>query len=231
MKKLISIVGSAFLLSALVWPALAATARELPTLQQRSPRHDVTPRADGPKPLAAGTYTANLFPLSLRVSIPAGWRGGQGRSWQSKTPTLSFGWIVLSQGAAASTRGAMTIISSATRTPSVAAVITNLRSRGHGASYGAVTPVTIDGFAGRQFDGNVGGQGHVFVPFSPSEHVATFYSDAFAFDPGETFHVTALDVRGKTVVIFMETAALPADRFPDFLAAASHILTSLRFPA
>jgi hypothetical protein len=163
-------------------------------------------------------------------NVPAGWRGGQGQSREFKTPRSSFGWVELSQGTATSARGAITIVTSAKRTPSVAAVVAGLRSRGHGATYGPVAPVTIADFAGRQFDGTVGGQGHVFVPFSPPRHVATLYADAFAFDPGEAFRIDVLDIRGKTVVVFMESAALPADRFPDFLTSADQILGSLRFP-
>jgi hypothetical protein len=89
--------------------------------------------------------------------------------------------------------------------------------------------VKIGGFAGTQFDGSVGGQGHVFIPFSPPQHVAAFYADAFAFDPGEAFRILVLNVRGKTVVVFLESAALPPERFPAFLTTADEILGSLRF--
>ncbi|MEP6978496.1 MAG: hypothetical protein ABI948_10635 [Thermoleophilia bacterium] len=222
---------AAFLLALLLGlpePALATGPRELPTLPGRSARHDVTPRGDGPRPLQSGTYTAKVFPLGFRITVPAGWRGGQGQSRQFKQPTSAFGWIVLSQGTVARARGAITIVTADGRTPSVRAVVAGLRTRGHGASYGPTTPATIAGLRGSQFDGRVEGQGHVFVPFSPSLHVATFYADAFAFDAGELFRVLVLDVRGKTVVIFLETAALSPGQFPAFLDSATQILGSLR---
>ena len=191
--KLIAVALCSGLLA--VAPALAAGPRELPTLPERSPRHDVTPRGDGPRALPGGTYTAKLFPVALRVAVPAGWRGGQGQSRQFKQPSAAFGWIELSQGTAAKVQGAITIVTAYSRTPSVAAVVAGLRSRGRGAAYGPATPVAVAGFSGSQLDGSVGGQGHVFVPFSPPQHVAAFYADAFAFDPGELFRILALDVR------------------------------------
>jgi hypothetical protein len=229
MTKVITHVSAAVLMLALAAPALASSARELPTLQDRSPRHDVTPRADAPVPLSAGTYTARLFPIPLRVAVPAGWRGGQGRAHQAKEPGVTFGWIELSQGTAARAQGAITIVTSAGSTPSVAAVVARLR-RGHGATYGPVTHAKLAGFTGSQFDGSIEGQGHVFVPFTPRQRVASFYSDAFAFDAGETFRISVIDVRGKTVVVFVESAALRAERFPAFLSNAEHVLGSLRLP-
>ena len=229
MGKLITAAAFAALIVALAVPALAASPRELPTLAERSARNDVTPHGDGPRALLSATYSAKVFPIALRVSVPAGWRGGQGQSRQFKKTTPAFGWIVLSQGTAAKAQGAITIVSAYGRTPSVAAVVGALHG-GHGATYGPTTPVKIAGFSGKQFDGNVDGQGHAFVPFSPRLHVAAFYSDAFAFDRGEAFRVLALDVRGKTVVVFLESAALPADQFPAFLTSAGQVLASLRFP-
>jgi len=228
MGKLITVAASSVLIVALAAPALAASPRELPMLAERSARNDVTPHGDGPRPLQSATYTAKVFPTALRVSVPAGWRGGQGQSRRFKETTPAFGWIVLSQGTAAKAQGAITIVTAYGRTPSVAAVVANLRT-GHGATYGPATPVKIAGFSGQQFDGSVGGQEHLFIPFSPRLHVATFYGDAFAFDPGEVFRILTLDVRGKTVVVLLESAALPADQFPAFLTSAGQILGPLRF--
>ena len=47
---------------------------------------------------------------------------------------------------------------------------------------------------------------------------------------GDVFRVIVLDVRGKTVVVFVENAALPEERFPAFLEQATRLLESLRFP-
>jgi hypothetical protein len=229
--KLITVVGCSALIVALVSPVLAASRRELPILPERSARHDVTPRRNGPWPLQRGTYGAKLFPLAVRVTVPAGWRGGQGQSRQFGQRSPGFGWIVLSQGAVSKEQGAISIVAGYGPTSPVGAVVAGLRNRGHGASYEPTMPVTIGGSPGTQFDGRVDGATHVFIPFSAPQHVATFYADAFTFDRGQAFRILALNVRGKTVVVFIESGALPAQRFPAFLASAGQILESLRFPA
>jgi hypothetical protein len=94
--------------------------------------------------------------------------------------------------------------------------------------------VTLGGFSGIQFDGQIVGAknfdhtGHYFVPFSPPSHAAKYYPDEYAVY-GDVFHVIVLNVRGKTVVIYIENVALPADQFPAFLTKANRILGSLRF--
>ncbi len=212
----------------------AGSPKELPKLATRSPSHNVVPRGANPRPLRVGTYKASLFPLPLQVSVPTGWRGGQGRSRQGRGRKKfrgTYGWIVLCQGSSTRTRGAITVVTAYGRTPSLAAVVRSLRTRGRGATYEATTPVKVAGYSGSQFDGRVDGRSHVFVPFSPRLRQAVFYPDAFEFDKGEVFRIIALNVRGKTVVIFIENAALPPDQFPSFVTAANQILASLRFPA
>jgi hypothetical protein len=188
------------------------------------------PRTDGLRPLAAGLYAANVFPQPVLVTVPPRWRGGQGQSREFKAPAPNFRWIVLSQGTVVRAQGAITIETSVKPTPSVAAIVAGLRSRGHGATYGPVSSVNVAGFPARQFDGTAGSNGHIFVPFSPPTHVAAFFADALYVDPGEAFRFDVLDIRGKTVVVFTDSAALPAERFTDFLARSEQILGSLRFP-
>ncbi len=105
-----------------------------------------------------------------------------------------------------------------------------MRSAGREAIYGPTTPVALAGFPGWQIDGRmVGRSGHVFVPFSPrSRRVAP--PDSYALDSGERFRFIVLDVRGKRVVLFLESVKLPAKEFPAFLATANRILGSLEFP-
>jgi hypothetical protein len=214
-----------------VIPALAANPQELPKLDSRSGGNDAyglnTPRAAGaydlrPPALRAGTaYRTGLFPVALRLTTPGGsWLGGQGESFQTRARPPVFGWIELLSSPAGRPRGAIFALTAYGRTPSVAATVSGLRSRGAGAAYQPATPVRLAGFAGTQFDGTVVGESHVFVPFSPPAHVATFYPDAFKLDRGEVFRVVVLDVRGKTVVVFVENAALPAEQFPAFLNSA-----------
>jgi hypothetical protein len=115
------------------------------------------------------------------------------------------------------------------RTPSVAATVKVLRTRGRGAAYEAGTPITLAGFRGVQFDGRITGAknvdhfGHFFVPFSPRSNADPVY--------GDVFRVIVLDVRGKTVVIYVENVGLSPDRFPAFLARSQQIMKTLRFPA
>src|SRR5262249_29369823 len=114
---------------------------------------------------------------------------------------------------------------------SVAATVAQLRAGAPTATYQATTPVRLAGFAGSEFDGEVTGKSHVFVPFTPLRvGAAAFYPDGYEFDHGEVFRIVVLDVRGRTVVLLLENAALPADQFPAFLTAANGLLHSLTFP-
>jgi hypothetical protein len=81
-------------------------------------------------------------------------------------------------------------------------------------------------------DGRVdGGSAHVLVPFSPAADGGAA-PDAHVLDRGERFRVTVLDVRGKRVVLFLESVKLPAKEFRAFLATASRVLDrSVEFPA
>jgi hypothetical protein len=200
----------------------AGNLTELPKL----PNNDVNPPA-----LKAGvTFQASSFPLAMRATAPdATWFGGQGKIVTKKRG--SFGWVEFLQSPPASPRGAISMITSLDATPSVAATVAQLRTGGSGATYQATVPARLAGFSGRQFDGQVVGKNHIFVPFSPLSHAATFHPDAYKFDRGEVFRIIVLDVRGKTVVLLLENVALPADQFTAFLStAASRLLGSLQFP-
>jgi hypothetical protein len=81
----------------------------------------------------------------------------------------------------------------------------------------------------RSLDGTILGRSHIFVPFTPPAHNATFFPDAFKLDHGELFRIIVLNVKGKTVVFFLEGATLPAEQFSAFLSSATRILGSFRF--
>ena len=109
-------------------------------------------------PLKSGvTYQASKLPLPVRVTPPiAGWRGTQ---WKangfspveiekrhltcSSSPKVCappyFGWAVIGQAGTAATkgvpRGIVLVMAGYSRTPSVAATVRNLRTRGSGATY------------------------------------------------------------------------------------------------
>ncbi len=97
-------------------------------------------------------------------------------------------------------------------------------------------PARLAGYRGVQFDGHITGGhnvdhiGHVFIPFSPRSNAAKYYPDEYGVY-GDVFRVIVLDVRGHTVVVYIENARLPADRFATFLDDATKILATLRFPA
>ena len=219
----------------------AGTPRDLPVSYLFSPPGYMT------KLLSGGTYQASEFPLTLRLTPPNGsWSGAQ---W--KTGRLGccgtikgvanyggppfFGWAAIGHGGTnprIGPQGFITIETAYAHTPSVAAVVTGLRTRGRGATYQPTTPVKVAGYPGIQFDGAVTGSKHLFVPFGAPTHTAHYFPDAFGVeDPGQVFRFIVLNVRGKTVVLYIVNAALPARKFPTFLAQANLMLNTLSFPA
>lgn len=189
--------------------------------------------------LQAGvTYQANRsFPIALRITPPdASWSGAQWRTSthgeHSQKPPF-FGWADVEQGSpqkGAPPHGALTIMTSFTRTRSAVAIARYLRTRGHGATYGPSTPVRVAGFSGVQFDGTIEGREHAFIPFTAQSRSARFYGDAFYVGKDTAFRIIVLQVRTKAVVIYFDSGALTVDDFPAFITKAATILTRLRFP-
>lgn len=192
-------------------------------------------------PLHAGTtYQASLFPIPVRVRAPTpGWSGVQ---WKSGSDYFRgggpphYGWAHLARGSTTGIpQGLISIMTAYTRTPSVARIVNVLRTRGHGATYEPTSPVTLAGFTGILFDGRITGAknvdhtGHFFIPFSAVSHGAKYYPDEYPVY-GDVFRVLVLDVRGKTVIVYIENVALPPQQFPAFLTKAEQILHALRFP-
>jgi hypothetical protein len=187
------------------------------------------------------TYQASLFPISVRVRVPTqGWSGVQWRSgsdyFRGGGPP-NYGWVHLARGSATGIpQGMISIMTAYTRTPSVARTVNGLRTRGRGATYDPTSPVTLAGFTGIQFDGRITGAknvdhtGHFFIPFSAVSHAAKYYPDEYPVY-GDVFRVLVLDVRGKTVVVYIENVALRPQQFPAFLTKADQILRSLQVPA
>jgi hypothetical protein len=90
--------------------------------------------------LAAGvTYKASDFPLPIRVTSPDGsWGGAQWKSDSSYQHTKStvapfYGWVTFEQHDTRAAQGAITIMTPYGSTPTVAAMVAGLRTRGHGA--------------------------------------------------------------------------------------------------
>jgi hypothetical protein len=234
-------VSRLIVLSSLVAVAcMTATAATSSSVVPLPTSNLLWPEGGKATPLRAGvTYQANrLFPIPIRLTPPDGsWSGAQWRtSWRgchhSKKPPY-FGWVGAVQTPStpgAVPRGAITIVTSYTRTRSATATANYLRTRGHGATYEPTSQVTVAAFSGLQFDGTIIGRKHVFVPFTPQSVNARCYGDAFNLEKGGVFRIIVLQVRTKTVVVFIEGAGLPPDQFPDFLPKADSILKSLKFP-
>ena len=185
------------------------------------------------------TYEASHFPLGLRVTPPDGsWSGAQWRTTTRGKP--AFGWADLGQGpATAPPRGLVQLETAYGPTPSVTATIARLQRGGShlpgsnigGTTFKAASPVRLAGYPGRQFDGTVWGiYGHTFVPFSATTGGAS-PADSFHLEKGESFRLVALNVNSKTVVLLYDNVALPAERFPAFIASADRLLRSLTFHA
>ncbi|MBA2444884.1 MAG: hypothetical protein H0V49_06085 [Nocardioidaceae bacterium] len=224
---------SAFL-AALVCSVLAVTAAAAGTPRELFRNAFLAQSGHVANLVAGATYKASDFPLSIRVTIPDGsWGGAQWKydsSYQRKKNTEApfYGWVTFEQH---DIQGIITMMTPYGPTPSVAAVVAGLRTRGRGATYGASSPVKLGGYSGVQFDGKVVGKEHVFIPFSPKSTVAKWWPDNYGMGQGEVFRIIALTVHGKTVVVYIENGKLPADQFPAFLSRADKLLNTLKFVA
>lgn len=186
--------------------------------------------------LQAGvTYQANRsFPtVPLRFRPPDGsWSGSQWKttSWKKKPPF--FGWVRIGQGSnsGAPPLGEISIVTSQQRTRSASSIVNWLRTRGHGAEYGPVSPAKLAGYAVTEFDATIVGKEHVFLAFSHPTGSSIPYGDSFFLDKGSLVRIIVLNIRGHAVVIYIEKAGLTADQFPAFLTRADAILKTLKFP-
>lgn len=233
----VTIVTALTAMLALAAASSAETSPKLPDL----PQSYLFTSAGKLTPLqAAVSFRASRFPLAIRLTPPEpGWSGAQWRSgdhyFDGGGPP-HYGWVHLGRGSPTGIpRGLISIMAAYAPTPSVASTVSVLRTRGNGASYEPSTPITLAGYRGIQFDGQIVGAknrdhiGHFFVPFSPRSHAAGYFPDEYPVY-GDVFRVIVLDVHGKTVVVYIENVALPPDQFPTFLTKADRILKTVRFP-
>jgi hypothetical protein len=189
------------------------------------------------------TYQASKFPIALRLTPPdASWSGGQWKTGSSGCDVSEgrfigyppfYGWVSFGQGSGASPpRGSVVISTSYGQTPSAATAVNRLRNGlpRNEATYQATTRTRLAGFYGYQFDGQVVGERHIFLPFTKPGGAAGGGPDAIEFEHGWVFRIIALNVRGKTVVVYIANVALPANQFPAFLIKTNRILSTLAFP-
>ena len=122
-------------------------------------------------------------------------------------------------------------MSSYSPTPSVASAAKLLRAGGTEVSYKPQTAVSVGGFSGVRFDGEmIGKNEYEFFPFTSPHRAKGDHPDGIYMEPGWVFRIIVLNVRGRVVVIYINNVTLPASRFPAFLVKANVILRSLRFP-
>jgi len=204
-------------------------------------------------PLRAGvTYQAHAFPFPIRVTPPAaGWNAAQWKANIFSPEQIAYrhltcnsnpkvcappyyGWLALGSGGTnpnVPPRALILVMGGYQKTPSVAAAVRSVRTRGHGVEFEPSTPVTVAGFSGVQLDGHLTGERHVFVPFSPRTNKATGFPDGIEENgAGHAFRFYVLDVHGHTVVVFIGSEVLTADEFDAFLPSADAVLQTLRFP-
>jgi hypothetical protein len=189
-----------------------------------------TPAGTLTKLRAQAAYQATGFPIAVRITPPdTSWGGSQWKTSSRGKP--AFGWAGVGQGPLDKPRGLIEIETAFGATLSVPAILARFRSAGGGATFGPTKRITLAGFPGWQIDGKVFGRfGHVFVPFTPRTGGAS-PPDSYRLDPGEAFRLIVLDVRGRRVVLIIDSFGLPAEQFPAFLrGAASKLLKSLQFP-
>jgi hypothetical protein len=223
-----------------VTAARAATGPKLPDL----PMSFVICPVGKSIPLQAGvTYQASKFPIALRLTPPDGsWSGGQ---WKTASAGCAasgggfggyppyYGWVAVGHGAGASPpRGSIVISTSYGQTPSAATAVTRLRNGlpRNEVTYKPLTRVRLADFYGYQFDGQIVGEHHIFLPFTKPGGAAGGGPDAIELEAGWVFRIIVLNVRGKTLVIYIANVALAANQFPAFLTKANRILRTLAFP-
>jgi hypothetical protein len=199
------------------------------------------------------TYQASAFPLALRVRPPdSRWEGVQYESGRFRfvqfhhlrtgsVPLHGVGYMTL-EAAKGSTPSANTAIKRLHATPNLAA--------------SPVKPIRVASFVGEQFDATVTGKdvppycrshpcsdGVSLVPFTINRHCGYCTNtmkgetqDVKFAGTGQVFRIIAINVRGKTIVIYLESNFAdqpkfpPAKTFPTFLPYAQRMLAALVFP-
>jgi hypothetical protein len=195
-------------------------------------------------PLRAGvTYQASKFPIPLRITPPdASWSGGQWKTASAGCQAAAgrfagyppyYGWVAVGRGPVSGLpRGSILITTSYGSTPPLTTAVHRLRTGlpRNEVTYQPTARIRLAGYYGYQFDGQVVGEHHIFLPFTPPGGAIGGGPDAVELEDGWVFRVIALNVRGKTIVIYIANVALPAGRFPAFLSGAQRILRTLAFP-
>jgi hypothetical protein len=191
-------------------------------------------------------YQASTFPLGIRLRPPDDrWAGVQIQSRR-------YGFVQLHHLRTGNVPlhgwGYMTIEAAAVPTPAVATVVRRLHATPR-LDAGPVTAAHVAGFSGQRFDATVVGTdrpkplGISVAPYTINRHCGfctrtmngKTQDHKYAWK-GEVLRVIIIDVRGTTVVIYLESAVAnqpdypDAEVFPTFLPYARQMLSTLEFP-
>jgi len=214
--------------------------------------HESIGQGGGP-PLQHGVvYQASAFPFALRVRAPDELWGGvqheSGRFRFVQLHHLRTGNLPL-HGV-----GDITIEAAAGSTPSAATTIRRLHSTPHIAA-SSIRAARVAGFTGQTFDAAIVGIDHPpycrthscpghggvsLAPFTTNHHCGFCThtmkgetQDVKFAGKGQLLRITVLDVRGKTVVIYVESVFAdqprfpPSKLFPTFLPYARQMLSGM----
>jgi len=190
------------------------------------------------------TYQASTFPVRITFRPPdALWAAVQARGGGYRFVQLYHRFAHDANGKVTNWgRGLITFEAGAGKTGSVAAVVKTLHATAL-MTPGKITRAQLAGFHGETFDTTIVGTrpgdagGIPLIPFSGDPRPG---GDHFWVTRGQLLRVIVLDVRGKTVVVYIEStddsgstiaAAQPAQSFPVFLGFVRRILGTVRFPA
>jgi len=237
--------------------ATAANAAGSVDLFNGGDLHEGVGQADVKDLNRGASYAAKTFPIAVRFRpTDALWGGAQFQSGMYRFVQLLH---QKSGSVAFHGRGFLTIETSTGRTPSVVATIEHLRAN-DALDESAVKAARVGTYVGKQFDAEVVGNdlsnlsscpgnqkcpaAVSLAPFLPNHHCG-FCGDA-QFQPRETqdvkvartgqeFRFIVISARGKTIVIYLESATdntvkgFPGSAtFPSFVPYANKLLSTLQ---
>jgi hypothetical protein len=238
-----------FLVVALVALASAgvATAGGVIVLGNGGDQHEGVGQASFKTQLELGSvYTANKFPVALKIHTPTPqWGGVQLES--GKYRFIQLGHLRPPGTPPLTGVGYITLESATTATPSVSKTLANLRATPK-LKESPTKAARVAGLPAKMFNATVTGDdgpgagGLSINPFTVNHHCGfcTHTDQGETKDtkvglPGQLFRIFVLRAHGKTVVIYVESTYPgskkhpPAKTFPTFLPYAQKMLAHISF--
>jgi hypothetical protein len=209
--------------------------------------HEGVGQADFKTKLDRGSvYTANKFPIALKIHPPTPqWGGVQLES--GKYRFIQLGHLRPPGTPPLTGVGYITLESATTATPSVSKTLANLRATPK-LKAGPTKATRIAGLHAHMFNATITGDdgpgtgGLSIVPFTVNHHcgfcTGTYHGetkDVKVGQPGQLFRIFVLRAHGRTVVIYIESIYAvqkkhpPSKVFPTFLPYAQKMLAHISF--